>query len=145
MCEGGSGAARERVAATSPTPCACDSSGSRSTTTRRGWAGTTPAGNGVAWNLVSGLNDPPRNSERVVWVDGRPTEPGPVSFRGLEAVDSEDGRLSFEPEGRRSHRENRLLIRSSYEAPFGSFHGTLPGGIDVGEGLGVMECHEATW
>ncbi len=32
-------------------------------------------GRAVAWNLVDGVNDPPSDSERTVWVDGEPSEP----------------------------------------------------------------------
>ena len=31
--------------------------------------GTTHDGKAVAWNLVSGINDPPRGSERAIWLD----------------------------------------------------------------------------
>ncbi len=38
-----------------------------------------------------------------------------------------------------------LLLRSSYRQPFGTFPGTLPGGITLREAYGVMERHEAVW
>ena len=34
--------------------------------------GTGEDGAALAWNLVAGVNDPPRGSERALWVDGRP-------------------------------------------------------------------------
>ena len=109
-------------------------------------AGLALDGREIAWNLVSGINDPPRNSERAIWVDGEPTEPGPVSFDGLDGVDFAEGsRLSFGVEAERRRDENMLVIRSSYRQPFGSFTGSLPGGIELERGLGVMEHHEATW
>ena len=29
-------------------------------------------GTALAWNLVAGVNDPPLNSERTVWIEGGP-------------------------------------------------------------------------
>jgi Protein of unknown function (DUF2804) len=99
-------------------------------------------GRAVAWNLVSGVNDPPSRSERTVWVDGRPTEPAPCPF----ATDlSSVGRLRFHAEATRERRENLLLVRSSYRQPFGTFSGVLPGDIELREGYGVMEEHDAWW
>ena len=43
--------------------------------------GTLPDGREVGWNLVEGVNDPPERSERAIWVDGEPFEPGPVHLR----------------------------------------------------------------
>jgi hypothetical protein len=108
--------------------------------------GRADDGRAVGWNLVSGINDPPERSERAIWMDGVPLEPGPVSFEGLEAIAFDDGsRLSFSPECERRREENRLIVRYSYRQPFGSFRGTLPGGIRLQRGLGVMEHHDAVW
>ncbi|HEY1593652.1 MAG TPA: DUF2804 family protein [Solirubrobacteraceae bacterium] len=113
--------------------------------TRWRWsAGVGRAGDGreLAWNLVSGVNDPPRDSERTVWVDGRPTEPGPSAFGDeLERVDG----LRFVTEAVRERRDNLLLLRSAYRQPFGAFSGELPGGARLAEGYGVMEEHDAWW
>jgi uncharacterized protein DUF2804 len=108
--------------------------------------GRTADGRSVGWNLVSGINDPPQHSERAVWVDGEPHEPGPVEFEGLEAIAFDDGsRLEFQGECERRKQQNLLLVRYSYRQPFGSFSGTLPGGIELEQGLGVMEHHDARW
>ena len=108
--------------------------------------GRTRDGRSVGWNLVSGVNDPPSSSERAIWLDGEPFEPGPVSFDGLEAIDFEDGaRVSFAAEQERHRRERRLFVRYEYRQPFGTFSGTLPGGIELESGLGVMEHHDAHW
>jgi hypothetical protein len=108
--------------------------------------GRSRDGRRLGWNLVSGINDPPERSERAVWVDGEPFEPGPVSFEGLEGIQFADGaRLEFAPESERYKRENRLLVRYEYRQPFGAFSGTLPGGIELERGLGVMEHHDARW
>ena len=96
----------------------------------------------VAWNLVSGVNDPSSSSERTVWIDGEPREAGPARFADdLTRVD----RLRFQPESVRERDDNLVLIRSSYRQPFGTFGGELPGGISLAEGYGVMEQHDAWW
>lgn len=100
----------------------------------------------VAWNLVAGVNDPPERSERAIWVAGEPFEPAPVRFEGVEAVAFEDGaRLECAPEAERSKAEDRLVMRYSYRQPFGTFSGTLAGGLELASGLGVMEEHDAVW
>lgn len=109
--------------------------------------GVGPDGTALAWNLVEGVNDPPSGSERAVWVSGVPREVAPVSFaRDLSAVRGQDGsKLAFEAEAQRSRRENLLIVSSDYRAPFGSFSGTLPGGVELAHGLGVIEHHRAKW
>jgi Protein of unknown function (DUF2804) len=108
--------------------------------------GTARDGRKIAWNLVTGINDPPASSERAIWVAGQPTEPGPVHFQGLNAIHFEDeSRLNFSPETQRIHHEGiPLLARSDYEAPLGSFSGSL-NGLPVESALGVMEAHDAIW
>jgi Protein of unknown function (DUF2804) len=96
----------------------------------------------VAWNLVEGVNDPPSDSERTVWVDGVPREVGPVAI--APALDTA-GALRFHAEATRAHRQNLVLVRSRYRQPFGSFTGALPEGPELAEGLGVMEEHDAWW
>ena len=107
--------------------------------------GRATDGRPVAWNLVAGINDPVANSERAIWTDGKPAEPAPVSFQGLAAVEFADGGLlTFTPGSERSRNDNFLVIRSSYRHLFGDFRGQL-GGIELAEGLGVMEQHDALW
>ena len=114
-------------------PCAVDdvSAGYHQRHTDWLWsagAGTASDGRAVAWNLVSGINDPPRDSERAIWIDGAPHEPGPVSFDGLAGVELADGsRLGFKAESERARDDNLLLIRSSYRHRFGTFTGSLEG------------------
>jgi hypothetical protein len=105
--------------------------------------GTARDGRPVAWNLVQGVNDPPQDSERTVWVDGQASEAPAVRFASdLSAV----GELNFAAEATRERRENRLLVRSTYRQPFGTFSGVLPGvDIELAEGLGVMEAHDVWW
>jgi hypothetical protein len=99
-------------------------------------------GQPVAWNLVSGVNDPPAGSERTVWIAGEPCEVPPASF--ADDLGGVDG-LRFSPEATRERRENLLLVRSFYRQPFGTFSGVMPGGLELAEGYGVMEEHEAWW
>lgn len=99
----------------------------------------------VAWNLVEGINDPPEDSERAIWIDGEPTEPPPVRFRNMEGIELPEGeRLDFAPESKHAKDDNFLLIRSRYRHSFGSFSGAL-GGVSLAEGAGVMEEHDALW
>jgi hypothetical protein len=104
--------------------------------------GTAVDGRPVAWNLVSGVNDPPTNSERTIWVDGEPIEAPPSTFAAdLTSVDN----LRFHPEAERRNKQNLIVVRSEYRQPFGTFDGTLPDGTALGEAYGVMEQHDAWW
>lgn len=104
--------------------------------------GRSVDGEQLAWNLVSGVNDPAVGSERTVWVNGEPREVPPSHFADdLSGVDG----LRFDAEEGLSRSENLVLVRSRYRAPFGSFSGELPGGLRLAEGFGVMEEHEVWW
>jgi hypothetical protein len=105
--------------------------------------GRGEAGERVAWNLVTGVHDAPEASERTVWVDGEPREVPPVEF----AADlSRVAGLSFEQWCAREEHTNRLIFRSHYRQPFGTFSGELPGGGPrLVEGYGVMEEHDVRW
>jgi hypothetical protein len=107
--------------------------------------GTARDGRPIAWNLVTGINDPPQGSERAIWVAGVPSEPAPVAFQGLESVGFAGGaRLDFDAESERARDDNLLVFRSRYRHRFGTFTGSLEG-IEIAEALGVMEEHEAAW
>ncbi len=104
--------------------------------------GVADDGREVAWNLVSGVNDPPRRSERTVWVAGEAFEPPPCHFAtDLSSVDD----LRFHQEAVREHRQNLVVIRSFYHQPFGTFSGVLPGATRLAEVYGVMEEHDVRW
>ena len=92
-------------------------------------------GRAAAWNLVSGINDPPERSERAIWIDGTASEPAPVRFEGLDAIELEGGRLEFSARCERRKEERRAFVSYSYRQPFGSFTGTLPGGLELAEAL----------
>jgi Protein of unknown function (DUF2804) len=127
-----------------------DTAGHHARRTEWWWSagvGEGPDGVALAWNLVSGVNDPPSGSERAVWVAGEPHEAPAVSFAtDLTRISCVDGsQLSFHPEAERARRDNLLIVRSDYRAPFGTFTGTLPGGIPLARGRGVVEHHRARW
>ncbi|MGI8462214.1 MAG: DUF2804 domain-containing protein [Solirubrobacterales bacterium] len=103
-------------------------------------------GRSVGWNLVSGINDPPQRSERAIWLDGVPSEPGPVTFDDLDAIEFDDGsRLDFHGEAERQASSSMPMLSYEYRQPFGTFTGTLPGGVELESGLGVVEFHDAHW
>ena len=114
------------------------------------WSGGTAVlddGRTATWSVIVGLNDQPPHSENTLWLDGRPQPLGPVTFADdLSRVIFEDGAaLNFTPESERASRVDLLVIRSAYRQPFGTFTGTLPGGLHVRQGHGVMEDHQALW
>ncbi|HTB49357.1 MAG TPA: DUF2804 family protein [Solirubrobacteraceae bacterium] len=127
-----------------------DTAGYHARVTEWWWAagvGNGPDGTPLAFNLVQGVNDPSSGSERAVWVAGIPHEAPPVRFaEDLRTIASDDGsQLRFGPQAERSRRDNLLLVRSDYRAPFGTFGGMLPGGIELSQALGVVEHHRARW
>ena len=126
-----------------------DSGGRHARVTRWCWAagvGRDREGRAVVWNLVDGVHDAPASSERAVWVDGVAAPVGPVAFaQDLAAVRGSGVDLAFAAEATRERRENLGVVASDYVQPFGAVSGTLPGGIDLAEGFGVMERHRARW
>ncbi len=127
-----------------------DTAGDHARVTEWWWAagvGSAPDGAPLAFNLVQGVNDPPVGSERAVWIAGVPHEASPVRFSDdLRSISSDDGsELRFTPEAERSRSDSLLLVRSDYRAPFGTFNGTLPGGVRLAHAVGVVEHHRARW
>jgi hypothetical protein len=109
--------------------------------------GLTSDGRPVAWNLVTGVHDAPAGSERTVWLDHQPAEVGPVTFAPdlSQVTFAEGGSLRFTEWAARAEDMNVLLMRSRYRQPFGTFSGTLPGGVELAQGYGVMEEHDVRW
>ncbi len=118
--------------------------------TRWRWAagaGLDQYGRLVAFNAINGLFDTPTNSERTIWIDGEAREIAPVTFsEDLSHVSfAEGGTLSFRPEALIEHHDNFLVVRSDYYHWFGTYTGTLPGGIELSEAHGVRERQDALW
>ncbi len=114
------------------------------------WSGGTAEladGRVATWSVIVGLNDRLPDIENTVWIDGRPLAVGPVTFaRDLSSVAFADGTaLHFTQESERASTVDLFVIRSAYRQPFGTFTGTLPGGLVVRQGYGVMEDHRALW
>jgi len=108
--------------------------------------GTTVDGRAAAWNLVTGVHDAPVASERTIWLEGTPTEPGPGEFDpGLTWIRGEEIDLTFSAWSERTDTTNALLLKSTYRQPFGTFSGQLGKGLDLAEGYGVMENHDVKW
>ena len=115
----------------------------RSGTGRPG-VGETRDGRAVGWNLVgraqrpgAGLRarDLGRRRRRRRAAAGELRRP-----RGDRA--SATARLEFSAETERRSEQSRPFAYS-YRQPFGTFTGSLPGGLELASGLGVMEHHEA--
>ena len=109
--------------------------------------GTASDGRNIGWNLVTGVNDADTGSERAIWIDGEPFEPGPVRFADdLSRVEfAEGGALTFSEWAAREDNTNVLLLRSRYRQPFGTFTGSFPGGVKLAQGYGVVEVHDVHW
>jgi hypothetical protein len=127
-----------------------DTAGYHARATEWGWSagvGRTADGAPVGWNLVAGVNDGPRCSERSVWVDGEAREVEPVRFAAdLSRVTFAGGEeLRFSQEAVRARHDRLVVVESQYRQPFGSFAGALPGVGALTGGLGVMEHHRARW
>ena len=127
-----------------------DSAGYHARHTTWRWSagiGTAVDGRPLGWNLVTGLHDAVTASERTLWVAGETIETGPARFaEDLSSIEIDGGgELRFDEWSRREHSTNALVMRSRYSQPFGSFSGTLPGGIQLAQGYGVMETHDVHW
>ena len=110
-------------------------------------AGKLVDGRVAMWNAVVGLNDTLPHIENTVWIDGSPQPIGLVSIaKDLATVTFDDGNvMRFDRQAERATMIDFLIIRSAYRQPFGRFSGTLPGGLELAEGYGVMEDHLALW
>jgi hypothetical protein len=101
----------------------------------------------IAFNAITGLFDTPDQSERTIWIEGDAHQVGPNTFADdLSTVSfAEGGTLQFQPEALIETHENFLVVRSDYFHWFGTYSGTLPGGIELREAFGVRELHDALW
>lgn len=94
-------------------------------------AGRDAGDGGVAFNLVSGINDTDAASENVVWVDGMAVPVGRIDFQFDAAATSSPWRIAsddgivdlvFEPIG--EHRDLGFA-RSHFVQVLGTFRGTI--------------------
>jgi hypothetical protein len=127
-----------------------DSAGYHARRTDWYWAagvGEGENGEALCFNIVDGVHDAPQESERTVWVGGRASELPRAAFADdLSAVAFPEGeRLLFHEEARRARSDDFKIMASNYVQPFGTFSGTLPGGVTVARGWGVMERHAVRW
>ena len=127
-----------------------DSAGYHARRTAWRWCagvGEDDGGRLLAWNVVTGVHDAPAGSERTVWVDGAARElPAGRFADDLGDITWPGGaRLRFAEEARRARADDLKVFASDYVQPFGTFAGTLPGGVEVARGWGVMERHDVRW
>jgi hypothetical protein len=127
-----------------------DSAGYHARVTEWEWAagaGRTADGRDIRWNLVTGVHDATGASERRVWVDGVADEVGPVEFSAAldEIRFAEGGALRFAHRAERARKDDLRIFASDYRQPFATASGTLPGGIELASGCGVLERHSARW
>lgn len=110
-------------------------------------AGVDQQGRLVAFNAITGLFDTVDRSERTIWIEGEAQEIGLNTFADdLSTLSfAEGGTLRFQPEALIETHENFLVVRSDYFHWFGTYTGTLPGGIELREAYGVRERHDALW
>ena len=130
--------------------CVDESAGYHGRDTAWEWSagvGVLRSGDAVAWNLVRGVHDDEVASERTIWLDGAPSHVAPVTFADdLTSVAFADGNaLSFAVEATRQRTDDLVVFKSDYVQPFGTFAGTLEGGLELADGRGVMERHTARW
>lgn len=127
-----------------------ESAGYHARSTGWSWScgiGADREGREVTWNVVAGIHDDARGSERTVWVDGSATElPGALFDAPLETITfpGSPATLHFTAEAERARRDDFGVMMSDYRQPFGSFDGSLPG-VELAWGLGVMERHDVRW
>lgn len=130
--------------------CVDESAGYHGRETAWEWSagvGRLVDGRAVGWNLVTGVHDAATGSERTLWVEGAPVEVAPVEFAPtLDGIAFADGSaLRFAAEATRARTDDLVVFKSDYVQPFGTFAGTLEGGLELAEGRGVMERHTALW
>ena len=109
--------------------------------------GVAADGRGVGWNLVTGRERPARAQRAGDLGRGRARSARARAGR-LRRPRRDRLRRRLPPgvhEGGRARQARQQADRPlRYRQPFGTFHGSLDG-IELREGLGVMEHHDAVW
>ena len=138
-------------------PCGPRSTRRRATTRARPRGAGRPAwaprrtGAPLAWNLVTGVHDAPvqqradRLGRRRRRTSPRPSRSPATWTAWTSPRTTATARLRFTAEAERARRDDLKLFVSDYRQPFGTFSGTLPGGVELAEGYGVMEWHDVRW
>ncbi len=66
--------------------------------------------------------------------------------RKTQTVDlGDEGLIPLEIRWQHDAESKHARVRADYEHAFGSYSGTLPGGIELREGHGVRERQDAVW
>jgi len=99
----------------------------------------------VDLRLRAALRELPGRAVELLRRPGGESVRGELIGGGVRWQSGIPGELRFAAGAVRARDDNLLVIRSEYEQPFGTFSGTLPGGIELAEGYGVMERHVAVW
>ena len=102
---------------------------------RRASASTTDGRGGRAGTSSPASTTRRVGSERTVWVDGVAARGRARSRSPRTSTRVRRRRCASPPEAERVRRDDLLLVASDYRQPFGTFSGTLPGGIAAGERL----------
>ena len=114
------------------------------------WKWSAGVGSRVAESESRGTSSPASTSAGWKRADGlgrRACDGGRRSGSARACPDRVGGRVAprFASGGRATDNTNLLLFRSRYRQPFGAFTGTLPGGVELAAGYGVMEDHDVFW
>ncbi|WP_020407706.1 DUF2804 domain-containing protein [Hahella ganghwensis] len=119
--------------------------------------GQDQEGNPLGLNLANGVNETGM-TENTLWYQGQTIALPPVQYRfsrtdtnSAWGVTSEDGAvdLHFIPSGKRTSKENFLMIASNFRQFFGHYSGRLrlPSGeeLEIKHQPGFAEDHYARW
>ena len=98
--------------------------------------GVTTDGREVGWNLVRGINDPPQRlgARDLGRRRGLRARPGQLRGPRRDRPRRRPARVQRRPASGESRR-SAPFVEYSYRQPFGSFTGTLPGGLELARGL----------
>ena len=109
-----------------------------------------PTARAVAWNLVD--RRARRAARRASARSGSTASPREVGARRVRRgprrrafAATTAASCASPPRPSARARDDLKLFVSDYRQPFGTFSGTLPGGVELAEGYGVMERHDVRW
>ncbi len=120
-----------------------DSAGYHARETAWDWSagvGTSAAGEPVAWNLVD-RRARRAARQRAHRLGRRRAARGRRRSRSRADLDAASATCASPPRPSARATTTSVVFASDYRQPFGTFSGTLPGGLELAEGFGVMERH----